>query len=300
MQQGEITMTTSNTIKINGLNLFYRAAGAPGSSAVLLLHGFPTSSHMFRALIPQLAERYYVVAPDLPGFGFSEAPPREHFPYSFASLATVVGAFTEALDLTRFALYIFDYGAPVGLRVALAHPERITALISQNGNAYEEGLSDGWHPIQQYWKDPTPQNRAALKAFLAPEATKWQYTHGVPEATRVAPESYTLDAALLARPGNEEIQLDLFLDYASNIALYPKFQAYFRTKQPPLLAVWGRNDPFFLPSGAEAFRRDIPEAEVHFYDTGHFALETHATEIGATILDFLARQVGREKASATG
>jgi len=286
-------MTTYHTININGLNVFYRAAGTPGAPAVLLLHGFPTSSHMFRGLIPHLDGHYYVVAPDLPGFGFSEAPPRGQFQYSFEHLAQTIGAFTEAVGLHRFALYIFDYGAPVGLRLALAHPERITAIISQNGNAYAEGLSEGWNPIQKYWKEPMPQHRAALKSFLAPEATKWQYTHGVADASRVAPESYTLDAALLARPGNEEIQLDLFLDYASNIALYPKFQAYFRTKQPPLLAVWGRNDPFFLPSGAKAFQRDIPEAEVHFYDTGHFALETHATEIGATILDFLARQVGR-------
>ena len=284
-------MTTYNTININGLNMFYREAGTPGSPAVLLLHGFPTSSHMFRDLIPQLAGQYHVIAPDLPGFGFSEAPPREQFRYTFENLGKVVGAFTEAVGLHRFALYIFDYGAPVGLRLALAHPERISAIISQNGNAYEEGLSDGWSPIQKYWKDPTEQNRAALKGFLVPEATKWQYTHGVAEASSVAPESYTLDAALLARPGNEEIQLDLFLDYASNVALYPKFQAYFRTGRPPVLAVWGRNDPFFLPPGAEAFRRDIPDAEVHFFDTGHFALETHASEIGATILDFLAKRV---------
>ena len=286
-------MTTYNNIKVNGLNVFYREAGTPGSPAVLLLHGFPTSSHMFRELISQLAGQYHVFAPDLPGFGFSDAPPREQFRYSFENLAKVVGSFTEAVGLKRFALYIFDYGAPVGLRIALAHPERITAIISQNGNAYEEGLSEGWNPIQKYWKDPTPENRAALKAFLAPEATKWQYTHGVPDASRVAPESYTMDSALLARPGNEEIQLDLFLDYASNVALYPKFQAYFRTKRPPVLAVWGRNDPFFLPAGAEAFRRDNPDAEVHFYDTGHFALETHASEIGATILDFLAKRNGK-------
>ncbi len=285
-------MTTYNTITINGLNVFYCEAGTPGAPAVLLLHGFPTSSHMFRGLIPQLAGHYHVFAPDLPGFGFSDAPPREQFRYSFENLAQTIGAFTEAVGLHRFALYIFDYGAPVGLRLALAHPERITAIISQNGNAYEEGLSEGWNPIQKYWKEPTPQNRAALKGFLAPEATKWQYTHGVADASRVAPESYTLDAALLTRPGNDEIQLDLFLDYASNVALYPKFQAYFRMRRPPVLAVWGRNDPFFLPAGAEAFRRDTPNAEVHLFDTGHFALETHASEIGATIIEFLARRVG--------
>jgi len=286
-------MTTYKNITVSGLNVFYREAGTPGSPAVLLLHGFPTSSHMFRGLIPQLAGQYHVLAPDLPGFGFSDAPPREQFRYSFENLAKVVGSFTEAVGLERFALYIFDYGAPVGLRLALAHPERIAGIISQNGNAYEEGLSEGWNPIQKYWKEPTPQNRAALKAFLVPEATKWQYTHGVADASQVAPESYTLDAALLARPGNEEIQLDLFLDYASNVALYPQFQAYFRKRRPPVLAVWGRNDPFFLPPGAEAFRRDTPDAEVHFYDTGHFALETHAREIGATILDFLAKQLGK-------
>lgn len=285
-------MTTYNAIPINGLNVFYREAGTPGAPAVLLLHGFPTSSHMFRELIPQLAGQYRVVAPDLPGFGFSDAPPRDQFRYSFENLAKIVDAFTEAVGLHRFALYIFDYGAPVGLRLALAHPERITAIISQNGNAYEEGLSEGWNPIQTYWKEPTPQNRAALKGFLAPEATRWQYTHGVADASRVAPESYTLDAALLARPGNDEIQLDLFLDYASNVALYPKFQAYLHTNRPPVLAVWGRNDPFFLPAGAEAFRRDTPDAEIHLFDTGHFALETHASEIGATIIEFLAKRVG--------
>ena len=292
MGQSEAHTVAHRTVTIDGLDIFYREAGPREAPTILLLHGFPTSSHMFRGLIPHLAGPYHVVAPDLPGFGFSEAPPREQFQYSFANLALTIGAFTEAAGLHRFALYIFDYGAPVGLRLALAHPDRITAIISQNGNAYEEGLSEGWNPIQQYWKEPTPQHRAALKSFLAPEATKWQYTHGVADASRVAPESYMLDAALLARPGNEEIQLDLFLDYASNVALYPTFQAYFRAKHPPVLAVWGRNDPFFLPAGAEAFRRDTPNAEVHLFDTGHFALETHASEIGATIIDFLTKRVG--------
>jgi pimeloyl-ACP methyl ester carboxylesterase len=292
MGPSEAHTVAHRTVTIDGLDIFYREAGPREARTVLLLHGFPTSSHMFRGLIPHLAGPYHVVAPDLPGFGFSEAPPREQFQYSFANLALTIGAFTEAVGLHRFALYIFDYGAPVGLRLALAHPERITAIISQNGNAYEEGLSEGWNPIQQYWKEPTPQHRAALKSFLAPEATKWQYTHGVADTSRVAPESYTLDAALLARPGNEEIQLDLFLDYASNVALYPTFQAYFRAKHPPVLAVWGRNDPFFLPAGAEAFRRDTPNAEVHLFDTGHFALETHAREIGATIIEFLTKRVG--------
>ena len=243
---------------IDGHKIFYREARAEDASTLLLLHGFPTSSHMFRNLIPALADRYHVIAPDLPGFGFSKSPDREHFRYTFENLANVIDRFTEEIGLDRYAIYIFDYGAPVGLRLALAHPERITAIISQNGNAYEEGLSQGWNPIQKYWKDPTPANRAALKDFLTPEAIRSQYLHGVADETLVAPEAYELDSALLARIGNDEIQLDLFLDYASNVALYPKFRGYFRNSRPPLLAVWGKNDPFFLPTGAEAFRRDIP------------------------------------------
>ncbi len=219
---------------------------------------------MFRNLIPALADRYHVVAPDLPGFGFSDAPDRKRFRYTFENLAKVIDNFTQAIGLERFAIYVFDYGAPVGLRLALAHPERITAIISQNGNAYEEGLSQGWNPIQKYWSEPTAENRAALREFLKPEATKWQYLHGVADATLLAPETYELDSALLARPGNDEIQLDLFLDYASNVALYPKFQEYFRTKRPPLLAVWGKNDPFFLPPGAEAFKHDNPNSRSAF------------------------------------
>ena len=282
-------MITYRRTKVDGTEIFYREAGPKNAPNLLLLHGFPTSSHMFRNLIPALADRYHVVAPDLPGFGFSGAPDRNNFPYAFAHLAEIIGRFTETIGLDRFAIYVFDYGAPVGLRLALAHPERITAIISQNGNAYEEGLSDGWNPIQKYWKDPSAQNRAALRDFLKPEATKWQYVHGVQDEALVAPEAYALDSALLARSGNDEIQLDLFLDYAGNVALYPKFQEYFRTKRPPLLAVWGKNDPFFLPPGAEAFKRDIPNAEVHFFDTGHFALETHAEPIATTIRDFLSR-----------
>jgi pimeloyl-ACP methyl ester carboxylesterase len=284
-------MTTYKSIEINGQQIFYREAGKTSAPTILLLHGFPTSSHMFRNLIPQLAGEYHVIAPDLPGFGFSEAPPRNKFKYTFENIAKVIGAFTEKIGLKRFAIYVFDYGAPVGLRLALAHPDRITAIISQNGNAYEEGLSDGWNPIQKYWQEPNEANRAALKSFLAPEATRWQYTHGVADESLVAPESYALDSALLARPGNEEIQLDLFLDYASNVALYPKFQEHFRKQHPPLLAVWGKHDPFFLPPGAEAFKRDNPKAEVHFFDTGHFALETHAAEIGGKILEFLKRNL---------
>jgi pimeloyl-ACP methyl ester carboxylesterase len=282
-------MTKNQTIKVDGINLFYREAGNPKSPTILLLHGFPTSSHMFRNLIPKLADDYHVVAPDLPGFGFSDSPPRSDFKYTFENLARVIGAFTEEIGLKRFAIYIFDYGAPVGLRLALAHPERISAIISQNGNAYEEGLSQGWNPIQNYWKEPSASNRAALRDFLKPEATKWQYTHGVGDQSLVAPESFTLDSALLARPGNDEIQLDLFLDYASNVALYPKFQELFRKHRPPLLAVWGQNDPFFLPAGGKAFSRDNPNAEIHFFDTGHFALETHANEIADKVRTFLKR-----------
>ncbi len=287
-------MTSYRNAIADGSKIFYREAGPKDSPTILLLHGFPTSSHMFRTLIPALADHYHVVAPDLPGFGFSDAPDHRRFRYTFENLAKVIDSFTQTIGLERYAIYVFDYGAPVGLRLALAHPERITAIISQNGNAYEEGLSQGWNPIQKYWKEPTAENRAALREFLKPEATKSQYLYGVEDATLVAPEAYELDSALLARPGNDEIQLDLFLDYASNVALYPKFQEYFRTKQPPLLAVWGKSDPFFLPPGAEAFKRDNPSAEVHFYDTGHFALETHAEEIASAIQDFLGRKLARQ------
>jgi len=279
-------LTQYRTQEVHGLKIFYREAGASDAPAILLLHGFPTSSHMFRDLIPLLAPHYRVIAPDLPGFGFSDAPERSRFTYTFDRLTDVIEQFTDRLGLTRYAMYIFDYGAPVGLRLAIRHPERVTAIITQNGNAYEEGLSTGWNPIQKYWEAPTPENRAALKTFLAPEATKWQYTHGTDESY-VAPESYVLDSALLARPGNEDIQLDLFLDYASNVKLYPRFQKYFRTHRPPILAVWGKTDPFFLPAGADAFKRDNPHAQVMFFDTGHFALETHSAEIGAKIVEFL-------------
>ncbi len=285
-------------VLVDGGRIFYREAGPENAPSILLLHGFPTSSHMFRNLIPALADRYHVVAPDLPGFGFSDAPDRTQFSYTFEHLANVIDKFVQTIGLGRYAIYVFDYGAPVGLRLALAHPERITAIISQNGNAYEEGLSQGWNPIQRYWREPSAENRAALREFLTGEATKFQYLHGVQDETRVAPESYTLDAALLARPGNDEIQLDLFLDYASNVALYPRFQEYFRSQQPPLLAAWGKNDPFFLPPGAEAFRRDNPAAEVHFYDTGHFALETHYHEIAAAIRDFLGRKLSPQASAA--
>lgn len=280
---------TYHTVEIDGLNIFYREAGAKGNPTILLLHGFPTSSHMYRNLISLLADQYHLVAPDLPGFGFSDAPEREQFEYTFDHLAQVIDRFTQVMGLNQYAIYVFDYGAPIGFRLAIAHPERVTALISQNGNAYEEGLSEGWSPIQQYWQNPTSENRSALRSILQSDMTKFQYVHGVDNVSLIAPESYTLDQALLDRPGNDEIQLDLFLDYRNNIKLYPKFQEYFRTHQPPMLAVWGKNDPFFLPQGAEAFKRDNFNAEVCFYNTGHFALETHAQEIATEIKNFLDR-----------
>jgi len=274
-------------VDVDGVKVFYREAGAADRPALLLLHGFPTASHMFRELIPLLADRFRLVAPDLPGFGQSDMPPRSKFTYTFDHLARVMSRFTEVVDLKRFAIYVFDYGAPTGFRIAVNHPERITAVISQNGNAYEEGLSDGWNPIRAYWQEPSQANREALRAFLAPEATRWQYTHGVTDETTVSPDGLSLDNFYLARAGADEVQLDLFGDYKSNVALYPAFQRYFRTYTPPFLAVWGKNDPFFLPPGAEAFKRDIPGAVVRFFDTGHFALETHAAEIAAAIRDFL-------------
>jgi pimeloyl-ACP methyl ester carboxylesterase len=242
---------------------------------------------MFRDLIPVLAGRFHVLAPDLPGFGRSDTPSG----ISFAKIADIISRYTGLVGLSRFAIYIFDYGAPTGLRLALKYPERITAIITQNGNAYEEGLSDGWKPIRAYWKEPSQANRDALRAFLSPETTYWQYTHGVSDVSAVSPDGYSLDDFYMTRPGAHEAQLDLFGDYASNVALYPEFQAYFRKHQPPLLAVWGRNDPFFLPAGAEAYKRDIPAAEVRFYDTGHFALETHAPEIASAITGFLDRVI---------
>ncbi|RKE82355.1 alpha/beta fold hydrolase [Chryseobacterium sp. AG363] len=274
-------------IKLNDLNLFYREAGPANAPTILLLHGYPTSSHMFRNLIPILSKKYHVIAPDLPGFGYSDAPDHKEFSYTFDNLAATVQAFVEKLDMKRFAIYIFDYGAPVGLRLAMNNPEKIKGIISQNGNAYEEGLSSEWNPIQKYWHDTTEANRLALKGFVSKEVTLFQYQHGVSDPSLIAPEAYTLDQKFLDRPGNIEIQLDLVKDYRTNVALYPKFHKYFRKHQPKLLLVWGNKDPYFLPAGAEAYKKDLPEAKLKFYDTGHFALETNAEEIGAEIFEFM-------------
>jgi pimeloyl-ACP methyl ester carboxylesterase len=284
-----MTAITYHKADVDGFKIFYREAGATDAPKLLLLHGFPSSSHMFRDLIPLLADRFHIIAPDLPGFGQSDMPMRGKFAYTFENIAEVIDLFTVQVGFERYALYVFDYGAPTGFRLAVRHPDRITAIISQNGNAYEEGLSDAWDPIRAYWLDASEANREAVRATLKPETTVWQYMHGVADVTRVSPDGHSLDNFYLARPGADEIQLNLFGDYKSNVALYPAFQAYFRTHKPPFLAVWGKNDPFFLPPGAEAFKRDIPDAVVRFLDAGHFALETHAAEIAAAIRDFLPR-----------
>lgn len=277
--------------KVGEVDVFYREAGPADAPVLLLLHGFPSASHMFRDLIPLLADRYRVIAPDLAGFGQTKAPPRGKFTYSFDQLATVLGGFVDAIGLTRYALYIFDYGAPVGLRLAMQHPERVTALISQNGNAYEEGFSDQWGAWQAYWRDPTNAHRDACRASLSPDTIRnWQYATGADPAL-LSPDGYELDIAYMARPGADEIQLDLILDYRSNVALYPAFHAYFRKHRPPLLAVWGRHDPAFIPAGAQAYRQDLPKAEIHLLDAGHFALETHHAEIARHMRDFLERKV---------
>ena len=291
MARANIPLTTIHRIQADGISMFYREAGPADAPVVLLLHGFPTSSFQYRELIPRLADNYRVIAPDLPGFGFTEVPAARNYKYTFDALAITILAFTDALHLNRYALYIFDYGAPTGLRLATAHPERVTAIVSQNGNAYEEGLGVAWAPIQRYWREPSSQNREILRGALSPEGLRSQYTDGVSNPDRIAPEGYTLDAAMIQRPGNMDIQLDLFLDYANNVKLYPVFQEYFRKSKPPLLAIWGKNDAFFIPPGAQAFRRDNSNATVQLLDTGHFALETHVEEIAQAMREFLAKNV---------
>ena len=284
-----MTRTYIRRIQADGVKVFYREAGPPDAPVVLLLHGFPTSSFQYRELIPRLSDRYRVLAPDLPGFGFTEVPASRRYQYSFDALAQTILAFTDALHLTRYALYVFDYGAPTGFRLAMAHPERITAIVSQNGNAYEEGLGDAWAPIRRYWENPSAENRETVHHALNPEGLRWQYVVGAPDPDAIAPEGYTLDNAMIARPGNMDIQLDLFLDYVNNVKLYPAFQEYFRKRKPPLLAIWGKNDPFFIPAGAQAYLRDNPNATVRLLDTGHFALETHVEEIAAAMRQLLEK-----------
>ena len=275
-------------IEADGIDMFYREAGEKDAPVVLLLHGFPSSSHMYRDLIPRLADRYRVIAPDLPGFGFTNVPASRNYKYTFDALAETVAAFVDKLELTSYAIYVFDYGAPTGFRLAVKYPGRVRALISQNGNAYEEGLGDAWAPIRKFWAEPSAANRQVVHdAVLNYEGTRFQYVHGVSNPDSIAPESYTLDAALLERPGQKDIQLDLFLDYASNVKMYPTFQKFFRDVKPPTLVIWGKHDPFFIPPGAQAFRRDIPQATVTMLDTGHFALETHAQEIASAIRELL-------------
>ena len=276
------------TQAVGNVEIFYREAGPVDAPVILLLHGFPTASHMFRDLIPELSDRFRVIALDLPGFGLTKAPPRGRFDYSFESLANVVGGFVEAIGLARYALYIFDYGAPVGLRLAMKHPDRVTAIITQNGNAYVEGLSKEWGPWQTYWREPTPEHREATRASLSDAAIRFQYEHGAP-AGLVSPDGYMLDTFYMHRPGASDIQLDLILSYCTNVALYPAFQAYFRQYRPPTLAVWGKHDAFFLPSGAHAYRRDNPDADIHLLNAGHFALETHHREIAGLMRVFLDR-----------
>jgi pimeloyl-ACP methyl ester carboxylesterase len=286
-------VTHYRTMTIEGINVFYREAGPADAPVVLLLHGFPTSSHMFRNLIPILAERYHVIAPDYPGFGDSAAPDHTKFAYTFAHYATIVDTLMNKLGAERYAMYVMDYGAPVGYRLALKHPERVSALVVQNGNAYVEGLGEFWNPIKAYWAEDTPARRAALNFLVVPETTKFQYTDGVADVSRIDPDNWLHDQVLLDRPGNRDIQLDLFKDYGSNVPLYPDFQAFFRERQPPTLILWGKNDKIFPPSGALPYLRDLPNAELHLLDTGHFALEDKLDEMGPAILHFLDRVVPR-------
>jgi pimeloyl-ACP methyl ester carboxylesterase len=284
----EVGLVHHRKVNVNGVGVFYRESGPVEAPILLLLHGYPTSSHMFRDLIPMLNKKYHIIAPDLPGFGSTDLPDRSTYTYTFENLAKTMQGFIDELGLKRFAIYVFDYGAPTGFRLALANPEKITGIISQNGNAYAEGLSTGWNPIQKYWENDTQENRDALRSFYSKEGTRFQYFTGVTDSSLIAPEAYILDQYYLDRPQSAEIQLDLLKNYKTNVDLYPSFQKYFRNNKPKLLAVWGNKDPFFLPAGAEAYKKDIPDAIVKFYDTGHFALETHVQEIGTEILKFLS------------
>ncbi|MFC3746956.1 alpha/beta fold hydrolase [Paenibacillus sp. GCM10012306] len=281
-------MTTYHSVEIEGLKVFYRKAGDPDKPVIVLLHGFPSASHMFRELIPVLENDYYVIAPDYPGFGNTSSPDREDFQYTFDHITEIMESFIDKLKLTQYALYVFDYGAPIGFRIAMHRPERVTAIISQNGNIYREGLGEKWAAREEYWSNPTPEKRESYRTAFAPDTIKNQYVQGTQDK-RVSPDGYTLDIAYMSRPGNDEKQLDLIFDYQSNVRLYSQFQDYLRTHQPPLLAVWGENDVSFIPAGAKAFKKDVPKAEVHLLDTGHFALETHALEIGELMLHFLKR-----------
>jgi len=281
---------------VDGIEIAYREAGRVDAPVILLLHGFPTSSHMFRTLIPALSDRYRVIAPDYPGFGQSAAPERSEFKYTFDTFAKLVDGQTEKLGVSRYALYVMDYGAPVGFRLAASHPDRVTALIVQNGNAYTEGLQKFWDPIKKYWASGTKADREALRWLTSLKATKWQYTHGVPDASLVSPDTWTHDQALLDRSGNQEIQLDLFYDYRTNVPLYPAWQEYFRTHKPATLVIWGKNDEIFVAEGAAPYKRDLPDAEIHLLDAGHFALETNGPEMARLIRDFLERKIRAEKA----
>src|SRR6201991_1974677 len=284
-----IQTTHHHSVVISGMKIFFREAGPRDAPTIVLLHGFPTSSHMFRNLIPALADRYHVIAPDYPGYGQSDMPSRDEFDYTFDNLAAVVDALLESLQIERYTMYVMDYGAPVGWRVALKHPERVRGLIIQNGNAYEEGLKAFWDPIKQYWMDHSEASRNALKPLMAIDTTIFQYTDGVKDLTRIAPDNWVHDQALLDRPGNDEIQLDLFYDYRTNLPLYPLIQAFFREKQPPTLIVWGKNDMIFPADGAHPYKRDLPQADMHLLVTGHFALEDKLDEMVPLIRDFLAR-----------
>ncbi|BBI35582.1 alpha/beta fold hydrolase [Cohnella abietis] len=281
-------MTTYHSLEIEGLQVFYRKAGNPDKPVILLLHGFPSASHMFRELIPVLEKDYYLIAPDYPGFGNSSSPDRDNFKYTFDKITEIMEAFINQLGITKYALYVFDYGAPIGFRLAMRRPENVTAIISQNGNVYREGLGEKWADREEYWRNPTQEKRDSYRTAFAPETIKSQYIDGTKE-NQVSPDGYTLDIAYMSRPGNDEKQLDLIFDYQTNVKMYEEFQKYLQEYQPPFLAAWGKNDVSFIPEGAKAFKKDLPKAGIHLLDTGHFALETHAKEIGELMLIFLKK-----------